>query len=222
MQVAIDGPASSGKSTISKIIASKYSLTYIDTGAMYRAAAWLRYHYGVTGDELIDILKNAQFELKDNGTVIILNYKINGTDHREDITQAIRTPEVTALVGEVSADKAVRSILTVKQREIASGQDVIMDGRDIGTVVLPDADLKFFMTATAEARAKRRTEEWTKKGHKVDYETVLADIIKRDELDASRDTAPLKKAKNAILLDTTHLTIDEVTAIIGAAVMKIQ
>lgn len=222
MQVAIDGPASSGKSTISKIIASKYSLTYIDTGAMYRAAAWLRYHYGVTGDELIDILKNAQFELKDNGTVIILNYKIGGLEHREDITQAIRTPEVTALVGEISADKAVRSILTVKQREIASGQDVIMDGRDIGTVVLPDADLKFFMTATAEARAKRRTEEWMKKGHKVDYDTVLSDIIKRDELDASRDTAPLKKAKNAILLDTTHLTIDEVTAIIGAAVMKIQ
>lgn len=221
MQVAIDGPAGSGKSTISKTIAEKYNLLYLDTGAMYRAAAWLKLSGSLTNEELLKMLDEIDFEFTENGRVLTLHYQSNAKQPG-NVTDQIRTPEVTALVSEVAANTAVRAILTKIQQKIASDADVIMEGRDIGTVVLPHADLKFFLTASAEERAKRRTEEWKGNGNAADYEKVLYDIKERDRKDSSRETAPLKKSDNAVEIDTTSLTINEVTAIIGAAINKFQ
>ncbi len=219
MQVAVDGPAGSGKSTISKLIAKQYGLLYLDTGAMYRAAAWLKLNNSLSDEELLDTLHGTEFEFSDNGRTLTLHYPSVGTQSA-DVTDGIRTPEVTALVSEVAANGAVRTILTGIQQKIAANVDVIMDGRDIGTVVLPCAELKFFLTASEEERAKRRTLEWREKGKGADYAKVLNDIRERDRKDSSRESAPLKKSADAVEIDTTSLTIDEVTAIIGAAINK--
>jgi cytidylate kinase len=216
MQVAVDGPASSGKSTISKILADKFSLIYLDTGAMYRAAAYIHLKYGVT-DALYERLEKTEFIFGKNGRTLLL--KSAGAS--EDVTAAIRTPEVTAVTGAVSALGEVRRVLTAKQRKIAEGADVIMDGRDIGTVVLPDADLKFFLIASPEERAKRRTAEWKALGKTVIYEDVLKDITARDAQDAQRENAPLKKAADAKEIDTTLLTIDEVVEIISVCIREL-
>lgn len=222
MQVAIDGPASSGKSTISKILASKYSLTYLDTGAMYRAAAWLKLNHALTDEVFLEVLADTVFEFRENGKNLTLRYLYNGRPYVVDVTEQIRTPVVTACVGNVSADERVRKILTRRQQQIAGDTDVIMDGRDIGTVVLPNAELKFFLTASLEERAKRRTDEWCQKGVAVCYENVCSDLAQRDKKDSERQAAPLKKADDAVIIDTTCLTINEVTAIIGAAILKIK
>jgi cytidylate kinase len=222
MQVAVDGPASSGKSTISKILAAEFSLIYLDTGAMYRSAAYLKLRCGVCGAALHSALTRAEFIFGDLGKSLILRCPCFENDAGEDITSAIRTPEVTAVTGEVSADKEVRRILTEKQREIAQNADVILDGRDIGTVVLPNADIKFFLIASPEERAKRRTAEWQAQGKPVGYEDVLKDIMERDRADASRESAPLNKADDAKEIDTTLLTIDEVVEIMRVYIGKLR
>ena len=217
MQIAVDGPAGSGKSVISKIIAKRYGLLYLDTGAMYRAVAWLKLNGRLSDEGLLETLHRTEFNFSENGNRLILSYNLSGA-RSEDVTDMIRTQEVTALVSDVAANAEIRAILTKIQRQIASGTDVILDGRDIGTVVLPNADLKFFLTASEEERAKRRTEEWKIQGKTANYETVLNNMRERDAKDSSRDIAPLTKSNDAIEIDTTGLTINEVTAIIDAAI----
>lgn len=218
MQIAVDGPSGSGKSTICKIIAERYSLIYLDTGAMYRSVAWLWLHIAsLSEDELILLLEDTEFLFSDNGKSLKVIYIKDGR-HEVDLTEAIRTPEVTKHVSTVASSENVRKILTEKQRQIAENADVILDGRDIGTVVLPNARLKFFLTASAEERAKRRTKEWQQKGIDAKYEEVLSDILMRDKMDTERETAPLRRADDAIIIDTTHLTIDNITGIIGTAI----
>ena len=214
--IAVDGPAGSGKSTISKILADRYSLTYLDTGAMYRSCALLQEKYSLSESELAELVRNTEFrfEGKTVGQRLFLN--VDGQEF--EVTDEIRTPEITSKVSDVAAMSDVRTAMTEKQREIAEKDSVIIDGRDIGTVVLPDADLKIYLIATAEERARRRMLEWEGNNIKKDYRDVLFDIIKRDEIDSSRDCAPLKKADDAEEIDTTGLTIEQVITIISAKV----
>lgn len=222
MQIAIDGPAGSGKSTIAKIVADRHGFIYLDTGAMYRSAVYLKLNHALDYPELYKVLEGASFDFFNNGKGLVLNYTVKGKAYSVDVTGVIRTPEVTSLVSEVSADKDVRLILTAKQKKIAEEANVVMDGRDIGTVVLPNADAKFFLTASPAVRAKRRVEEWKSKGTDLSYEQVLADVMERDRYDSERVTAPLKKAEDSKEIDTSDLTIDEVAAIICAVVEKLQ
>jgi cytidylate kinase len=218
MQVAVDGPASSGKSTISKILAAKFSLVYLDTGAMYRAAAYIKLKYALEGIPFHTFLQQTEFLFRGQNAPLLI--KSPKTDE-EDISAAIRTPEVTAATGPVASDGEVRRVLTAKQQEIAKGKDVIMDGRDIGTVVLPNADVKFFLVASPEVRAKRRADEWRAKGESVKYENVLKDILERDKMDTGRENAPLKKAHGAKEIDTSLLTIEEVVEIMSVCIREL-
>lgn len=209
MKVAIDGPAGSGKSTVCKILASKYNLTYLDTGAMYRAVAYCSYKYG---DEYLgDKLRDVEFIFANQGKSLTLKIDNNSID----VTDEIRTPHISSIVSKVASIKEVRDILTKKQQEIARNINVIMEGRDITTVVLPDAEVKIFLTACVEERAKRRFEEWQNKADRPTFEEVLENIKKRDDYDSSRQIAPLKKADYAIEVDTTGKTLEEVSNIIG-------
>ena len=207
MQVAIDGPASSGKSTISKLIAKETNFLYLDTGAMYRATtlAFLRNNIAVVDAEAIkDLLENLviSFRNTDQGQLVFLN--------GEDVTHEIRELEVTRNVSEVSAIKSVREKLVQMQREIAENHSIIMDGRDIGTVVLPNAELKIFLVASVDERAERRYKENIAKGIETDLETLKEEIAARDYKDSHRETSPLKQAEDAVYLDTTGLNIQEV------------
>lgn len=198
--VAIDGPSGAGKSTIARAVAKSLGFIYVDTGALYRAVGLYVQRQGkVPSDPLqvIPLLDSAKVELKyaEGEQKIFLN--------GEDVTLAIRQPEVSMGASDVSAIPAVREFLFDLQREIAQNNDVVMDGRDIGTVVLPKADVKIFLTATSEDRARRRHREFQKKGIKVDYGELLSEIEKRDYNDTNREIAPLKKAEDAILVDTT-------------------
>lgn len=201
-QVAIDGPAGSGKSSISEIVASKMGCTHIDTGAMYRAVTLEAMRRNIElGDE-------SQYNFIDT---IDLIYKEDKTLlEGEDVSQEIRSIPVTRNVSLVSSLKRVRDKMVYFQRESAKHGFVLMDGRDIGTVVLPEADVKIFLTASPEERAKRRLKELKEKGISSDYETVLEDIKVRDYKDSHRAIAPLRKANDAIEVDTTEMTIDEV------------
>jgi cytidylate kinase len=211
IQVAIDGPGGAGKSTISKAVAAKLGIVYVDTGALYRTIGYY--------------VRQKNTDPKDAEAVTALLPEIsievayeNGAQHvylcGEDVTDKIRTPEVSHYASSVSAVPEVRKFLFSLQREIADKRDVIMDGRDIGTVILPDADLKVFLTASAEARARRRYAELTEKGIKTSVEELIAQQNERDARDSSRDVAPLTPADDAILLDNSQInlqeTIDEV------------
>lgn len=201
--VAIDGPAGSGKGTVTKIIADKKNLQYIDTGAMYRCVAlkMLEENIALTEiDKIEQILNNIKIEL--NGEKIFLN--------GNDVTKQIREPEVSNFTSPVSAIGIVRTKMVELQRELAKNKDVIMEGRDIGTVVLPDANVKIYLDASAEERAKRRVEQNEKNNIISDYNQILKDIIERDNRDMTRDISPLKQAEDAILIDSTNLSIDEV------------
>ncbi|MCB4203663.1 (d)CMP kinase [Deferribacterales bacterium Es71-Z0220] len=208
LRIAVDGPAGSGKSTISKIIAEKLNLIYIDTGAMYRACAYISIKYALDDASLVDKLQNCDILFRKDGQCQRVILEIDSDEL--DVTDEIRGAEVTAKVPETSKIKEVREILTRKQQEIASKNDVIMDGRDIGTVVIPDAEYKFYLDASAEERAKRRFDELKDKGEDVNFEDVLRSVIKRDFEDMNREIAPLRKADDAILIDTSNMTIDEV------------
>lgn len=211
INVAIDGPAGAGKSTISRRAASKLGYIYIDTGALYRTVgvAAMRQNKLGTQANIESVLTDAlSVELRfENG---IQKMYLNG----EDVSEEIRTPEASMAASKVSAVPAVRAYLFDLQKKIAKENDCIMDGRDIGTVVLPDADVKIFLTASPEARAKRRFKELTEKGSDVKYEDVLSDMIKRDYDDSHRAIAPLKQAEDAILVDTSDIGLEESVALI--------
>lgn len=209
--IAIDGPAGAGKSTIAKIVAKDMQFVYVDTGALYRTIALFMLREGVdmTSDEAIAArLDKVSVDLRyvDNTQRVFL-----GT---EDVSDLIRTPEVSMGASRVSAVPAVRAFLLQLQRDMADKYPVIMDGRDIGTVVLPNADVKIFLSATAEERAMRRYEELIVKDPTTKYEDVLADMKLRDHNDSTRAAAPLKAADDAILLNTTGNTLEESVALI--------
>jgi cytidylate kinase len=218
IKIAIDGPAGSGKSTVAKILALRLNLVYIDTGAMYRACAFLSIKYKIEDSELVEMVKNADFVFKaeEKGQRVIL--KVGGSVM--DVTESIRSVAVSEKVAYVSKIKQLRDILTYKQRQIARDADVVMDGRDIGTVVLPDADFKFFLTAAPEIRAKRRYDEMRQKNIDVDYEDILKNVKMRDFEDMNRDVAPLKQAEDAILIDTSNMNIYEVVEKIVGVIEK--
>lgn len=204
--IAIDGPAGAGKSTIAKALAARLHYIYIDTGAMYRAIGLFALRSGVLGEDregVAALLPEIRLELcfQDGAQHILLN--------GEDVSQAIRTPQASAYASLVSAIPAVRSFLLDYQRSFARSNSVIMDGRDIGTVVLPQADCKIFLTAGSEARARRRFAELQAKGDETPYEEVLAAIRQRDRQDSSREAAPLKAAEDAVVVDTTACTLEE-------------
>ena len=205
-QVAIDGPGGAGKSTISKAAAKELGFVYVDTGAMYRAAALFCFRQG------IDIKNNPEAAQEAVETVSVdIAYREDGQHiflNGEDVSEAIRTPEVSMGASEVSAIPAVRLKMVELQRALASAKPVIMDGRDIGTHVLPDAQVKIFLTASAEVRAKRRFDELTAKGQTVIYEDVLAEMNERDKNDSTRAVSPLRQAEDSILLDTGDMDFD--------------
>ncbi len=204
--IAIDGPAGAGKSTISKAAAKKLGFIYIDTGALYRTVGLAATRAGVEpkeGKELDELLAKIIVELtfNDNGEQVVLLDK-------EDVSGLIRTPEASMMASKISAVPSVRAYLLDLQRDMAKTNNVIMDGRDIGTVILPDAEVKIFLTASPEARAKRRYDELIEKGMDVKYDDILQDVITRDYNDMHRDIAPLKQADDAVLADTTEVDLD--------------
>lgn len=204
--IAIDGPAGAGKSTVAQIVAQKLCYTYIDTGAMYRAVAWkvLQNKKGdITQEDIVDAVKDIIIGLQyKNGKTYVA---VNGFD----VTDAIRTPEVTAKVSQVAQVAQVREKMVMLQQEMAKRGAVVMDGRDIGTHVLPNADVKIFLTASIEERAMRRWKEMQVKGYDISLEKLKVDIAARDKADSERKISPLIQAKDAVLLDTTNLSIDE-------------
>ena len=217
ISIAIDGPAAAGKSTIAKIVAKKLSYVYIDTGAMYRALTLKALNESINlEDELAleEILNKTTIQLvpTENGQQIILD--------GEDVTDAIRQPEVTNNVSVVSMPKKVREEMVRRQREFAVNGGVVMDGRDIGTAVLPNAELKIFMIASVLERAERRFAENQTKGIHTPLSTLMDEIARRDKLDSEREVSPLVKANDAIELDTTSMTISEVVDYIMSIVLE--
>lgn len=208
--IAIDGPAGAGKSTIARRLAAELGYYYVDTGAIYRTVAYFLDLWGVSPKD-VDGVNRYIDEL-----TIGIEYDEEGKQHMimngMDVTDDIRTPEVSKMASQVSAHKVVRDMLLDMQRDVAKQHNVIMDGRDIGTVVLPRADVKIFLTADPKVRAQRRFEELTAKGEKTTFERVLKDVEQRDYQDSHRDIAPLKPAQDAVVLDTSQLDIDGVVA----------
>ena len=206
--IAIDGPAGAGKSTIAKALAKELGYHYVDTGAIYRTVAYFLDLLGVSPKD-VDGVERYIDEL-----TVQIEYDETGKQHMimngMDVSDEIRTQDISQKASLVSAHKVVRDVLLDMQRDVAKKHNVIMDGRDIGTVVLPKATVKIFLTATAEVRAKRRTDELLAKGQKADYAQTLRDIKQRDYQDMNRPIAPLKQASDAVLLDTSELTIDQV------------
>lgn len=206
ISIAIDGPAAAGKSTIAKMVARNLNYTYIDTGAMYRCVAYSAFIHGISYEDeagVVGLLKDIKIKLLPDGSI-----RLNG----EDVSSAIRANEVSMGASIVSQYAKVRSFLVAQQREMAKGGGVILDGRDIGTVVLPDAELKIYQVASVETRAKRRYKENIEKGIECDYEEMKAEIEARDKQDMNREVSPLKKADDAIELDTSNMSLEEVVA----------
>jgi cytidylate kinase len=211
MNVAIDAPAGAGKSTIAKAVAAKKGYVYVDTGAMYRAMALYFLRAGIASDDEKSISE------KVDEIVVSIKYE-DGAQHvilnGEDVTGLIRTEEVGNMASATSVYSAVRTKLVALQQELAKTTDVIMDGRDIGTVVLPNADVKVFLTASVECRAKRRFDELKAKGANPNFDQIAKDIEERDYRDSHREISPLKQADDAVLVDSSDMTIDEVVAAI--------
>lgn len=204
ISIAIDGPAGAGKSTIAKAVAKKLSFIYVDTGALYRAIGLYALKNNLNREnEVIFSLKEIKVDLKFENN----SQKVFLCD--EDVSEKIRTPEVSMMASKVSAISAVRKFLFDLQRDLARKNNVIMDGRDIGTVILPDANVKIFLTASSEKRAQRRYKELVEKGLQVSYDDILNDIIKRDGDDSNREIAPLKAATDAIFVDTSEYNLEE-------------
>lgn len=212
INIAIDGPAGAGKSTIAKMVSAKLGYIYVDTGALYRTVALYLTENNIADENIADSLVNADVSLKfaDGRQCVYLGDR--------DVSDLIRTPEISMAASRTSAIPAVREYLFETQKKIARENNVIMDGRDIGTVVLPEADVKIFLTASAEERANRRFKELSEKPDCPPYEEILKDIIERDHNDMNRKTSPLKQAEDAVLVDTTKLNLeesaDEITRII--------
>ncbi len=211
MIVAIDGPAGAGKSTVSKEVARRLGFTCLDTGAMYRVIAWQAIQNGVDFDDsrgLDQVANNYRIEFAyDQGEPSPSGVLMGGVD----VTRAIRTAEIDRAVSLVSKEPLVRTALVAQQQRIGNSGNYVVEGRDIGTVVFPDAAVKVFLFASAEERARRRVAQNAERGiGSVDYDEVLADIVKRDEIDSSRDSSPLEPAADAVMLDSSDLSIEEV------------
>ncbi|MFH1196417.1 MAG: (d)CMP kinase [bacterium] len=215
--VAIDGPAGSGKSTAAKNLANEFGFLYLDTGAMYRAVTYLVLKEGIyeQNDKIIELIKTIDLKLKyENGkTRVFLN--------SDEITEEIRTPEVTSLVSEVSIIPEVREELVRLQRQIGEQGSIVTEGRDITTVVFPNADLKIYLTASVDERAKRRFKEYKDKGIEIDFTEVKNNIEKRDKIDSGREISPLMKADDAIEIDTSDITVEEELQRLSELVNKI-
>ena len=215
--VAIDGPAGAGKSTIAKLVAKEKGFIYVDTGAMYRAIALHLLRKGVTPDE------KDRFAAECADADVTIRY-VDGVQqvllNGENVSGLIRTEEVGNMASSSSVDKDVRAILLDLQRNLAKENDVVMDGRDIGTNILPNADVKVYLTASVEERATRRFKELTEKGQECDFEKIKADIKERDERDMNREIAPLKQAEDAVLIDSSDMTIEEVKDAICKLICK--
>lgn len=203
INIAIDGPAGAGKSTIAKMVSKKLGYIYVDTGALYRTIALYITENNISDEDIESALTKANVSLKfiDGAQRVFLGDR--------DVSDIIRTPEISMAASRTSAIPAVRAYLFETQQNIAKSNSIIMDGRDIGTVVLPDADVKIFLTASAEERANRRYKELAEKPDCPSYQEILDDIIKRDYQDMHRETAPLKQAEDAVLVDTTTLNLEE-------------
>lgn len=214
VNIAIDGPAGAGKSTIAKMVSAEMGYIYVDTGALYRTIALYITENDIADEDIEKSLSNADVSLK----------FINGVQRvylgNRDVSELIRTPEISMAASRISAIPAVRAHLFELQQKIARENNVIMDGRDIGTVVLPDADVKIFLTATAEERANRRFRELFEKPDCPTYDEILKDIIQRDYQDTHRETAPLKQAEDAVLVDTTTLTLKQSAERIAEIIME--
>lgn len=207
--IAIDGPAGAGKSTISRLLARKLGYRYLDTGAMYRAITYLALEQGIDihdTEEIVQLSRNIDLNITPPDENNVSYVFING----RDVTDRLRTKEVDLNVSTVAKNRAVRELMTEMQRNIARSGNIILDGRDIGTRVLPDADFKFFITASLEERARRRWKELKDKGLEVSLAEIEKEIAERDLEDSTREIAPLVKAEDAILIDTSHLSIPEV------------
>ncbi|WP_259417134.1 (d)CMP kinase [Bacillus toyonensis] len=207
ISIAIDGPAAAGKSTVAKVVAKKLSYVYIDTGAMYRAITYAALEQKVdieNEEKLMEVVKNVNIEFQqgENTQLVFLN--------GQDVSEVIRTPDVTNRVSIVAKHRLVREKMVRRQQELAEKGGVVMDGRDIGTHVLPDAEVKIFMLASVEERAERRHLENINKGFDSNLEQLQEEIAQRDKLDSEREVSPLKKADDALELDTTSLSIEEV------------
>ncbi len=204
--IAIDGPAASGKSTTAKLTAEKLNYLHIDTGAMYRALTLKVLEYNVDPEDeasVYDTVKNCVIEFNRNKNTV--SVFLDG----KNVTDAIRSREVTKNVSAVSSYKKVRQLMVCEQRRLSEGGGVVLEGRDIGTVVVPDADLKIFMVASVDERVKRRQKELAESGTNVDYDKLVKDIIDRDTKDSKRAESPLRKADDALILDTSNLTINQ-------------
>lgn len=207
ISIAIDGPAAAGKSTVAKKVAHALTFIYVDTGAMYRALTLKAIKEEVdlsSEEEVLQVLEDCEirFEQSKDGQLVFVN--------DEEVTKDIRTQEVTSHVSAVSSYPRVRKEMVNRQQKMIHGRNVVMDGRDIGTKVIPDADLKVFMIATVEERAKRRHEENIRSGYPSDMEDLKEDIKRRDDIDSSRQASPLVKASDAVEVDTTDMSIDDV------------
>ncbi len=228
--IAIDGPVAAGKGTVSKLLAERLGFLYVDTGAMYRAVALLTLRHQLDPQQeagVVALLNDVELEVRKPApeekdgrliTIILIN---QSTGEREDISWSIRTEEVSRIVPLVAQHPQVRQVLVKWQQQIAAQQQVVMEGRDITYRVLPAANLKIFLTASIEERARRRWEQILAKGEDVELEKVKEDLIKRDELDSNRATDPLKKVPDAWEVDTTNLDIDEVVALIEERVVEL-
>ena len=219
MKIAIDGPAGAGKSSIAKLVAKKLSFVYVDTGAMFRTVAYYFLSQGKDPSDAEMVTEECEkisisIEYKDGAQHIFLD----GTDVSTEISQE----EVGKNASVVAKNQAVRNRLLALQRQMAEKQDVIMDGRDIGTVVLPDAQVKIYLTASASVRAERRYKELVEKGETCNLKKIEEDIIARDEQDMNREIAPLKQAEDAVLVDSSYMTIEEVVDKIIEIVEKVQ
>lgn len=218
VSVAIDGPSGAGKSTLARGAAAELGYLYVDTGAIYRTIGYYAHTHNMDpkdGQAVVAALPQVHVELTygDDGLQHML---LNG----QDVTKEIRLPEISLCASAVSAHPGVRAFLLEMQRELARTHSVIMDGRDIGTVVLPDAQVKIFLTASPEARAARRTAELAAKGQPADYETVLADIRRRDDQDTHRAAAPLRQAEDAVLADTSELDFEQSFQLLRAIIRE--
>lgn len=217
--IAIDGPAASGKSTIGGLLAQRLGYLYLDTGAMYRAVTWIALERGVDiGDEqaVTALTRAVEIDISRPSVDDGRQYTVLGDG--KDVTWRIRRPEVDAHVSAVSAYPGVREVLTTRQRCIGRQGQVVMIGRDIGTVVMPEADLKIYLDASPEERARRRYLELVERGEEADYEEMLRAMKRRDTIDSSRAVAPLKVADDAIVVNTDNLSIDEVLEVVESIV----
>lgn len=218
IRVAIDGPSGAGKSTVAKRIAKDLSIIYVDTGAMYRCIGLYALRQGLDtkdSQQVSSCLKQIHLETSydvQNGQRIFLN--------GEDVSEAIRTPDASMAASNVSAIPQVRAFLLDLQRDMAKKQSLVMDGRDIGTVVIPDAELKIFLTASPESRARRRYLEYVQKGQQPVYDDILRDVILRDHQDSTRTAAPLCQAPDAVELDTTEINFEDTVSIIKEMILK--